>query len=193
MHPTDCFFVLSADPALGKVDKSTLSQQTLMELLVAKMESETPIWGSDWNPTIVPAWAKVEHEIIKIDWFHCELSGSLPIEWLPLSVVYFSVLWNILTGTIDLTCLPDGLVTLTLSSNSFFGYIDLISLPSGLKDLSLNNNNFSCEANFDHLPSSIEHLSVAIKNYDLYGEVHSFPGTSLSIEGTQIRDMRKNY
>ncbi|KNH07331.1 hypothetical protein XU18_1863 [Perkinsela sp. CCAP 1560/4] len=49
-------FVGSADPSLGRLDYTPLSQQALMEMFIAGIENREIICGSREKPTDVTEW-----------------------------------------------------------------------------------------------------------------------------------------
>ena len=88
-------FLLSAsvDPLLGRVDSSSLSQQTLMELLIANIEDrerfplvlDTSVDALTWRGVTANAIA----EITEIQWSYLSLLGTIDFAWIPPTVKLF--------------------------------------------------------------------------------------------------------
>mmetsp|Transcript_20054 Transcript_20054/g.31423 ORF Transcript_20054/g.31423 Transcript_20054/m.31423 type:complete len:241 (-) Transcript_20054:20-742(-) len=162
-------FFVSADGALGKIDKASFSQQTLMELLtdgivdksVFSRDSEIPEDISQWNGVTVSD----ANEVTEIEWRCAGLEGTINLQWLPLTVKEATIANglfddNVLSGTLDLTALPDGLTQLLLSDNEYSGEIDLTTLPSQLRELDVSNNKIWGTINVTNLPSGMKKLHL---------------------------------
>mmetsp|Transcript_25781 Transcript_25781/g.40237 ORF Transcript_25781/g.40237 Transcript_25781/m.40237 type:complete len:223 (-) Transcript_25781:30-698(-) len=195
---------LSADPSIGKIDKDSLTQQTLMELLIEPLTPKhkiVTICDDDSLPTI-NKWQGLHingyGEVTQIDWISCGLCGEFLVQWLPPSLQMLSVMHNLLYGPLDLTCLPDRMrrcnvrqnrlngeidlthlpltmLSLNVSYNQLVGSVDLTRLPEKIQDLFLNNNAFSGVAAFDQLPESLKTLNVM----------------QTSLEGTVVLDRKR--
>ena len=176
------------DPSIGKVDQSTLSQQTTMELLVENIMNVTKVTGDFEAPNTIDKWKGITLDasgnVKCINWEHqYNLNGPLPLQWLPHTLRGIDVTANWLCGSLDLDVLPallievflgqnnfegtvslrhlpPGLLVLELVGNRLSGPIDLTSLPSGLQGLLLGNNPFEGETDFSKLPDSLMHLTI---------------------------------
>eukprot|EP00009_Paramoeba_aestuarina_P017854 CAMPEP_0201524346 /NCGR_PEP_ID=MMETSP0161_2-20130828/21267_1 /ASSEMBLY_ACC=CAM_ASM_000251 /TAXON_ID=180227 /ORGANISM="Neoparamoeba aestuarina, Strain SoJaBio B1-5/56/2" /LENGTH=238 /DNA_ID=CAMNT_0047923679 /DNA_START=24 /DNA_END=740 /DNA_ORIENTATION=+ len=150
------------DPSLGKVDKASLPQQTLMELLIENITNKEDIYGQHGNPTDMSTWHNVtcnaNGDVTEIDWPTLQLCGDAPLEWLPLTVINVTMWSNELTGTIALDALPDGLQYLRLSVNRLSGEVDLTHLPPGMRYLTISVNKLVGTVNLEHLPRTLEKL-----------------------------------
>mmetsp|Transcript_7233 Transcript_7233/g.10910 ORF Transcript_7233/g.10910 Transcript_7233/m.10910 type:complete len:197 (-) Transcript_7233:24-614(-) len=190
-------FILTDDFPMGKVDKSTLSHQTLMELFFENVTGNRwMIVGhgetrkdriNDWFNTDVNS----DGEVMTMFWSSCELSGSLALEWLPNTLQKVFLCGNSFSGEINVTCLPDFLEEITFSDNNLSGCIDLTRLPMSLKRLNLDLNSFEGEIDFSNLPPSLQFLDME-GNMKLSGEIREFAGKELGIRETRIKDSRVN-
>mmetsp|Transcript_39622 Transcript_39622/g.62658 ORF Transcript_39622/g.62658 Transcript_39622/m.62658 type:complete len:227 (-) Transcript_39622:19-699(-) len=167
-------FSLASDTSLGKVDKSSLSQQTLMELFIDKIEnkdricddpeSPSPIsqWkGTDFGPQGVIDWhvrCNDADEVISIKLWNIRLRGSIQLEWIPLTTQKCVISYNYLSGTISLEHLSDGLVTLYARCNAFSGTVCLTRLPHSLQKLAISDNQLEGTVDLTHLPSGMKKL-----------------------------------
>mmetsp|Transcript_9248 Transcript_9248/g.14029 ORF Transcript_9248/g.14029 Transcript_9248/m.14029 type:complete len:228 (-) Transcript_9248:26-709(-) len=156
-------FLLFTDSSLGKVDKGSLSEETLMELLIEGITTgKERICGSRDNPLEVHQWSGLMfndgNEILKIGWEQLWLQGSIQLQWLPRAVTHFVIWGNALSGSLDFTDLPPNIFMLSFHSNRFEGTIDLSNLPKSLETISLTNNRLSGNLDLSHLPDGIRRL-----------------------------------
>mmetsp|Transcript_6907 Transcript_6907/g.10459 ORF Transcript_6907/g.10459 Transcript_6907/m.10459 type:complete len:200 (+) Transcript_6907:34-633(+) len=173
---------LCADLPLGKVEKSTLSEDILLELLIEKMTANTErIRGNEENSWEVSEWNGLELNAQKnigaIKWSNKGLTGGIQLEYLPRTTrrAYFDN--NSLSGDLCLTDLPEGLVKLAFSNNKFSTTVDLTRLPSTLAGLFLDKNPLFGVTDFSRLPSGLVWLwmndtllsgTVCAKSYSKY-------------------------
>eukprot|EP00009_Paramoeba_aestuarina_P005261 CAMPEP_0201522984 /NCGR_PEP_ID=MMETSP0161_2-20130828/18679_1 /ASSEMBLY_ACC=CAM_ASM_000251 /TAXON_ID=180227 /ORGANISM="Neoparamoeba aestuarina, Strain SoJaBio B1-5/56/2" /LENGTH=216 /DNA_ID=CAMNT_0047921971 /DNA_START=13 /DNA_END=663 /DNA_ORIENTATION=- len=157
--PLLLFFAV--DPSLGRIDKSTLSHQTLMELFSKGIitDERTP-----YQTTDISTWygvSIVNDSVVRISQECIFLRGTIDLEWLPSTVEFVSVFENELKGTLHLTALPEALTDLNLSENMFSGTVDLTALPEGLRMLSLESNDLSGPLDFTMLPPQMHQLYLS--------------------------------
>ena len=93
-------FLTCADDGIGKVDRSTLSQQALMELFIFGFDNVDDICGSRENPKEVCTWKAVKFnadgEVVSFEW--------------PFKMEHG-------TGTVGFKCLPTSIKHLEMSPN----------------------------------------------------------------------------
>mmetsp|Transcript_20841 Transcript_20841/g.32518 ORF Transcript_20841/g.32518 Transcript_20841/m.32518 type:complete len:238 (-) Transcript_20841:32-745(-) len=162
----------SVDPSLGRIDKSTLSQETLMELLISQIVNKEVICGPEED--LQRQWKEVtlneNGEVLRIQWIYYKLEGTFHLEWLPPTATSVMVTYNSkLEGTIHLTSLPEPLIKLNLARNSFSGEIDLTRLPAKLERLYVNANQFCGTVCLTKLPSSL--VSLYLSENQFFGPV----------------------
>ena len=177
------------DSSLGKVDKDSFPQQTLMEMALERTATKQRIYSNE--STEISQWNGVgineNGEVMTIDWKEFNLRGEVRVDCLPNSVEYFSVSINYLLGSLDLTdlprelhaldvsdnvytgdicltCLPPCLERLDVSRNQFGGSIDLTSLPPKLQVLNLSTNYFEGEIDCSRLPESLSMLNFSFND-----------------------------
>ena len=131
------------DPsALGRLDVTTMSQQALMECLVASGADKSSATFYDDNGNFYPIemWKGVRldahGDVVTICW--SDISGTLPLRWL-----------------------PDTTQTLQIYSNKAHASVDFQALPRCLRFFILHGVRVSGEVRLDGLPPHIEHI-VAI-------------------------------
>ncbi|KNH07801.1 hypothetical protein XU18_1571 [Perkinsela sp. CCAP 1560/4] len=96
----ELLFFETVDSSIGRVDHESLSQQTLMEMVIEEITNKEKICGDVDEPKDIEEWKGVEiedGEVFGIDWSHYGLRGSVHLEWLPSSVRDLVVTWNQLT------------------------------------------------------------------------------------------------
>mmetsp|Transcript_19755 Transcript_19755/g.30906 ORF Transcript_19755/g.30906 Transcript_19755/m.30906 type:complete len:232 (-) Transcript_19755:61-756(-) len=159
--------VLSFDASLGKIDKSTLSQQTLMDLFIERISNNEKIRHS--RDDSLDKWAHIQCDddgnVTDFNWSFGNLEGSIDLKWLPPTLKSVRVSANCLEGTLDLTDLPDGLEILWATLNRFSGTISLDNLPQKLQGLNLTRNKLSGAVNLTKLPESLELLYLSENSF----------------------------
>ena len=186
--------LLSIDPALGRLDYDSLSDQALMEMLIDGMnkDAKANFQDSSGNFLDVCDWEdfkcagdrvekiyfynkkfaapQIPFEFIpshvrKVTIFFCELSGTLDASALPQRLQKFLVALNKLHGTIDFCALPRGLKALSLRNNAFHGSCPLSALPDTLTSLDVAENQFSGEIAFNDMPAAMEVIELSLNNF----------------------------
>mmetsp|Transcript_5079 Transcript_5079/g.7589 ORF Transcript_5079/g.7589 Transcript_5079/m.7589 type:complete len:215 (-) Transcript_5079:22-666(-) len=165
-------FLFSVDTSLGRIENASLSQQTLMEVLISKIDNTEMILRDTGEIDDIFTWKNVafttDKEVEEIDWSYWWLTGTFDIQWLPPTLRILSVWRNHLKGEIDFTNLPASMTHLDLSENEFFGSVDLRSLPSGMIEFDVGKNSFSGSISLQSLPVGIQKLYL--HNNSLEGE-----------------------
>ena len=169
------FLAVAVDPALGKIDKSSLPTQTLMEIFIEGIENKEIICGSTEEPTDVDEWEGFKYsdehpnedteKPFSINWNELDLVGSIDLQWLPSTVSSLQAARNKLGCFLNLTTLPDSIQRLNLSNNVFSGEIDLCHLLADLKELNLTRNQLSGSLHLENLPQSMQSLYVHVNRF----------------------------
>ena len=157
--------LLTADASLGKVDKSTLSQQTLMELFTEGITNRSVVCGSHETPEDFSEWKNVSlderQKIESIVWSEDGLEGTIDLSHLPDGVQRVDISNNKLAGEVDLEHSARSLTALRLDSNAFTDSLKLTRLPQGLQYLYLQSNAFTGSVSLTRLPASMENLDIS--------------------------------
>ena len=177
------------DPALGRLDYASLSDQALMEMLVDGMveELEDPVLDSAGNYMEVCKWFNVHctaDRVIEVvfhscdmckkpfpfefipplvevlEFTSCHLHGTLDTAALPQNLVYCNVFDNALHGTLNFKDFPKNSETIIISSNNFDGSLALSELPDSVVIFRARFNSFNGNLSLDALPSSMRDLNV---------------------------------
>ena len=195
----NCLQLCCIDPALGRLDYESLSDQALMEMLVDKLHprQKTMLQDAHGNYKDACEWTEVrcmDGLVDKIflgyscftDKHFCfelvppltkslsvtemQLEGTLDTANLPLGLHYFSVSGNKLEGPIDFQKFPRELQEIRLSANAFTGSITIADFPDTLVDFHASGNHFSGELSLNDLPTGMKNFDV--RNNDLMGSLH---------------------
>ena len=160
--------LLCSDPNLGRVDYSSLSDQTLMEMLIDGLDEETKEKFQDTDKTYLDV---CEWDFVKCDSANrvveiCargKLSGSIELQYTPPKVTHFRLAWSQsnLHGTIDLTHLPKNIKEICITGSQLAGFIELEQLPHGMLVLSLNSNYFTGEIDLSSVPARMKKLILS--------------------------------
>ena len=160
---------------LGRVDKASLSTQTLMELFIEGIENREVICWSAEKPEDIDKWQGVTYggeqnasgveNLLKIQWTGRKLVGVIDLQWISPTVFSLEIIGNKLSGSLNLTVLPPSIQVLDLCYNAFSGEIDLCHLPTEMKKLNLSSNHLSGSLSLEELPQSIESLSLCSNRF----------------------------
>mmetsp|Transcript_33682 Transcript_33682/g.52658 ORF Transcript_33682/g.52658 Transcript_33682/m.52658 type:complete len:243 (-) Transcript_33682:113-841(-) len=185
-----CYFFISIDSSLGKIDKSTLSQQTLMELLVENLNKSTNVFlDPNGSYMEVSTWHGVtfrDDSVKVIDW-HFEFSdrggscvhpgGSIDLQWIPGTVISFHIGYLKLEGSVDTVVLPRGLERLRLDANKFCGTFLTEHLPRGLTHVGISRNNLSGSLDMTCLPAALREFIALGNSFSGTVDLTKLPGT----------------
>ena len=170
---------LCADPSLGRVDYSSLSDQTLMEMLIECLDDETKAEYQDTDGLYLDVcdWSCTkcddEERVIEISLESPQVSGSLELCYVPpnVKVIKARSMWNHskLSGSADLTHLPEGIGGIDLRGNELTGEIDSTKLPEAMVELYLGQNQFTGKVDLTNLPGGIRGLYL--DNNQLTGKI----------------------
>ena len=178
--------LLSIDAALGRLDYDSLSDQTLMEIL---MENSGPYFLHDKNGNFTDAcswdyvscengrvthlqfekcylWSQFEFGFIpplvrSFTVLSCDMRGTLDTSLLPRNLELFDVGFQKMSGTLDWKSFPRKLRSIDIKYNLFTGSIVLSDLPNALVYLEVLGNRFSGELSFRELPPSLYKLNLS--------------------------------
>ena len=59
-------FLNTADPSLGRVDRASLPQQALMEMVIEGIANKEKICGDADEPKDIEEWSAIEHYVISV-------------------------------------------------------------------------------------------------------------------------------
>ena len=173
-------FTLSNPSSLGRLDHATMSQQALMECLVAQIDERSlrKFRDKDKNFKDVDEWPGVEldneGDVVGIFWDtgNMTLQGTLSLQWLPVTVKHLKIhpLFHYSNyqarksvGAIEvrgiLRDLPPSMETLNIGDCTVSMPLCLLEIPKGLSKI-----NISCHAfgNIDLRCSSSSLKSLSI-------------------------------
>ena len=157
--------LLTLDPHLGRVDISTLSEQTLMEMVVENLSDDTKKAFQDENEMFLDVckWRIVEcdedGQVVRCQ-TSCSLGGTIQLSFLPRQIFDLALEMTDLSGTLDTSALPASFMTFSVEDNSLHGTIDFTALPRNVESFNVATNAFTSSAVLDSLPGTIENLYV---------------------------------
>ena len=132
------FFLLSIDGSAGRVDIHSLSDQSLIELLLTDLSNISKQYFQDDSGYFVDVceWPNVECDtagrVINIDSFPSQIEGTLHFAYIPpcakiLNTSRGSLGCSKFEGTLDTATLPQSLELLNISGNGFSGSVNFLS------------------------------------------------------------------
>ena len=183
--------LLAAEHNLGRVDISTFSDQTLMEMLIADIPADQKqrLQDHDGVYTDACSWGGVscdeDRRIVKIR-MQCRsntsislnlsflppnltsfisakrnYSGELDTGKLPQGLEQFALEDNQFHGTVDFASWPPNIISFTLEGNAFTGSVHLSKLSISLRSVNIKENKFTGGLDLSNLPTQLEYLDVS--------------------------------
>ena len=155
---------------VARVEKASLSQQVLLEMVVEHLNDKNLFCGDDSEFLDVCSWSGIVCDqggvIVSVHWSTTIESffpraGTIALEWIPNPTRNFDVYLNGLSGTLTIKLLPNSLRFLDVSSNSLSGKIELSDLPQHITSFDIASNCFSGSIRLDSLPKALEFLDVS--------------------------------
>ena len=160
---------LSIDPALGRLDFESLSDQALMEIVFDGLVPETKKYFQDENGEFLDVceWDGIicneDGDVETIAYESMEMNGSVSFEHLPKNVTQLIITHNgygmdAITGTLETRLLPRKLTEFDVNGNALTGTVDLSQLPSTMVIFGLSINSFEGPLDFTALPTDLRQL-----------------------------------
>ena len=184
------FLCIAADASIGRFDRNSLSDQTLMELFVEDLPEKEKYRLQDEEDDFkdIAHW-----EMVKLNDFHRvtsiqterELGGSLNFAYVPPLCLEIVAESASLLGTIETSALPDGLQLLSIRNNSLRGTFGFERLPQQMKYVDIYQNDFSGSAVLDNLPAALEDLDLSFNNFDGTVSLDLLPQTLQTLNMSQ--------
>ena len=184
---------------VARPDIASLSDQTMLELLVSEMTEDTQkrFQDPDGAFTDLKDWREVyirrddtaiglsfngrhiagtilldylPRKLTNFDITRCmELEGTMETSGLPHTLCTLAIEETKLTGTFDFRTLPDTLTRLTIVRTPFHGSCDLTALPTRLERLKIMSVDFSGSIVLTQLPAEL--VSLRITETKITGEI----------------------
>ena len=189
------FSISTIDPFLGRLDYDSLSDQTLIEMLVDGLNAEDKKSVQDENGNFqdISEWilnyngdnfAFTDSRVTKLRIFRKKFSDKqFPFQFIPPLVEFFSVSSCALHGTLDTSVLPRGLIVLfNVGNNQLHGSIDWKSFPRKLQRIEVYYNNFTGSISLSDLPETLSTLSAHHNKFSGEIELNDIPRTMKYLE-----------
>ena len=183
----------AADSPLGRVDRTSLSDRALVELLVEHFSDWEMFLDENgayfditlWEDFAFDASGAVTHIALDAH-FDAMVSGSIDFQYVPASAVMFNIANRRLEGSLDTSILPHPLKYLFARYNKLSGGFDCTSLPPAMSVVDISYNCFQGELDFTALPVSIHKMHLRVNNFLGTIDVSACP------EGMREIDLRQN-
>ena len=201
---------LAIDPALGRLDYSSLSDQALMEIIVDGIPASERDDFEDEHGGLTDAceWdcvTCVDERVTEISFVcyefekaqfpfdfipplasiviveECAIKGSLDTAVLPHQLIQLNVGINALHGTIAFSTFPQGLMRLKINVNTFEGNCVLEELPATLMYFDASENKFTGEISLNNLPHALHELNLAGNALTGSLRIESLPSSILTL------------
>ncbi|KNH03883.1 leucine-rich repeat protein [Perkinsela sp. CCAP 1560/4] len=198
MLPTTVLLV--GPSALGRVDTKSMSQQTLLEVLVGDFGNTQAFWNADGEFKEICDWDGVQFYstqsdvVYSIDWDAISVMrssadadgtvygvehpvGSIDLRWIPSSVKYVSISELSLIGSIDTRSLPRELTFLRLLRNRLSGTFHTADLPHTLRIIMVSTNNLTGSLDLTRLPHRITLFDASHNAFSGSIDLRALPAT----------------
>ena len=158
---------VSVDASLGRIDYSSFSDQTLMELLIDGLSEDSKYLFQDGDGAYkdVCDWIIVEcHAEGNVNVVRCgfvQLEGSISTECMPPNITDFDLSSRGLSGSCQVRRLPKSLTSLRIDENKFEGTVDFTGFPEKMHTIVLYSNRFHGSCGFTALPEPLTHLNIS--------------------------------
>ena len=192
-------------PYVSRVDRATLSEQTLMELLVGGMD-DVGAFQHDGAFTEVKTWVGVQLDsaghVLIIDWDRSQVDiifgydensklcsgGSIDLRWLPERLESFRISDMLLDGSLDTRMLPASLVVFVCDCNDIIGSFDVTGLPQDICNVSVRSNVFAGSLQLTQLPTGLQVLCLSDNNFTGSADLTNLPDglEILELSGNQL-------
>ena len=174
----------TVDPALGRLDYDSLSDQALMEMLITSVVAESKQYFKDENGNFLDVceWRYTDDEdvfhgiyckddrVTQVDLSYSQFEKEqFPFHFIPPLVHFCDIANSRLHGTLDTTLLPLHLTFLILCQNLLHGAINWGGFPRALEEIELSYNEFCGSFLLQDLPDCIKFLDA--RNNKLSGEL----------------------
>ena len=179
------------DAHVGRVDIESLSDETMLELMVQDLPPEAravfiPEEASEevFLMRSRPVGLDDKGHIVRIYPLSLPneepmyLEGTIHFEYMPRHVQSFNLYkLNDLKGTVETNELPESLRIFGVSANKFSGSFNFEVLPRELRYLNLSYNSFSGSCVFTSLPVHLEEIYLQRNGFRGSIALHSLPRT----------------
>ena len=165
------YHFLAVDSA-GRVDKTSIPQQTLMELLLMECTALKPMQTPSGDTMDITEWNGVRFDgddVTEIMW---RGRGVIAADIAPPSCALMRSF-----GTIDLAWIPDTVRTFCIIHLRLEGTLYPLQLPRRLSYLNCNGNKLAGSCSLDGMPANITHIDVGHNRLSGLLDIPALPDT----------------
>ena len=187
--------ILTADLPCARVDVATLSEGTIMEIIISEMADSVRSQFQNANGDFLDhrMWRGIEctedGHIQKIDWSRARVHGSIRLDALPPKLQYLDLekphKGEFFTGTFQAAALPKSVVEVSLSFNKFHGTIDWENFPKNIWRIQIAGNSF--EGSIATFPPSADYIDVSDNKFEGSLNLSALPEPLRSFEAQNNR------
>ena len=164
---------LCADAHLGRVELDTLSDQTMMELLIAGFTDQSKARFQDGSGYYLDVckWEGVECDDAErvvsfwIERTQKNLEGTINPHFGPKTLIRIILREHSLSGTINTSELSRTLKVAEFGTNNFSGTIDLTTLPDVLEEFDIEENKCDGTVSLEALPPQMTILNISSNEF----------------------------
>ena len=190
----------------GRVDFDSMSEQTLMELLISDVKNISSLKDPEGGFLDIDAWEGVEinsdSHVSDID-FSKEIGfgffddddaeidcdgflaigpdGSIDLKWMPRFVQSFEIFSLNLFGSVETALLPRTLATFNIESNRFSGTFDTAHLPDQIREIKISYNCFDGTLDISSLPKKLTNFYAMRNKFSGTLNLENLPSSIVSL------------
>ena len=183
-----CLISIYASDALGKIDITSLTEQTKMELLIEDFGCQEPFKSADGDYLDISEWPGVATDtdgtVTNIEWAFDQNTAdfqtndrTIQLQYIPENVIDFNISGRGMLGTVRTHDLPRRLKWFSLSSNGFSGEFDIAGLPPCIVAVCIQRNKFCGSLSIPDLPPKIEILFASDNKFSGTIDLSKLPDT----------------
>ena len=194
------YFCTAEPTGMGRVDRSLLSDQVYMELLVSDFDDVGQVKDKDGNFLEIDSWRGLEFDengnvcrllFDELPEFTREMGleeegfgggGTIHFQWVPPKVVSIDILSLLFEGTLDTSTLPKGLLSFDITRNQISGPFCVAGLPECIQLVRIQQNKFTGNLDLHALPKSILDFYVSGNMFSGSVQLDSLPQSLLNID-----------
>ena len=193
------FFLSALDSSSGRVSKSTLSDQELMEIVFGSLDQaesfkENGLFKDvcDWK--IVKCNA--DRRVVRVSSALFIGKGIVMLDYIPELVTRFGIPGPIfgnkeIVGALETNSLPNRLKIFQISANAFYGTVDVPNLPRTLEMFNISNNAFSGTLDMGNLPPNLEFFGANGNAFSGVFCLVSIPHSLVSVDASNNKFERE--
>ena len=191
------FLCLLCADAIGRIDMTIISEQSIMELFVQDIENLSSLCDEDGAFIPIEKWPGValsyDGRVVSVDMaatlsfqdflyndgaqYKIGPGGTIHFQFTPRALEVLKIRGLALEGTLKTSDLPSTLRHLDVNHNKLHGSLDATNFPASLQFIDISENAMSETLDLTHLPSKLEIFKANCSKFTGNVDFTSLPQT----------------